>query len=45
MLLLLAVAYVVKRLNDAGQFAYALWEPFVTPRIVRAIGDGLARHR
>jgi glutamate transport system permease protein len=38
-LLLVAVAYVVKRLNDAGQFAYALWEPFVTPRIVRAIGD------
>ena len=38
-LLLLAVAYVIKRLNDAGQFAYALWEPFFTPRIVQAIGD------
>ena len=43
MLLLLAlVAYVVKRLYDAGQFAYALWEPFVTPDYVRAIlVDGL----
>ena len=38
-LLLLAVSYVIKRLNDAGQFAYALWEPFFTPRIVQAIGD------
>lgn len=26
------IAYAVKRLADAGQFEYALWEPFVTPR-------------
>jgi glutamate transport system permease protein len=38
-LVLLALAYAVKRLNDAGQFAYALWEPFVTPNIMRAIGQ------
>ena len=33
------VAYAVKRLYDAGQFEYALWEPFVTPNIMRAIGQ------
>jgi glutamate transport system permease protein len=38
-LVLLALAYAVKRFNDAGQFAYALWEPFVTPDIMRAIGQ------
>jgi glutamate transport system permease protein len=38
-LVLLAIAYAAKRLNDAGQFAYALWEPFVTPNIMRAIGE------
>jgi glutamate transport system permease protein len=38
-LLLLAVAYVAFRFSDAGQFAYALWEPFVTPSIVQAIGQ------
>jgi glutamate transport system permease protein len=38
-LLVLAVAYVVLRFSDAGQFAYALWEPFVTPNIVQAIGQ------
>lgn len=37
--LLVLVAWVVKRLNDAGQFAYALWEPFVTPNIMQAIGE------
>lgn len=37
-LVLAVVAYAAKRLNDAGQFAYALWEPFVTPNIMRAIG-------
>lgn len=37
--LLALVAWAVKRLNDAGQFAYALWEPFVTPNIMRAIGE------
>ncbi len=38
-LLVAFLAYVVKRLYDAGQFAYALWEPFVTPNIVKAIGE------
>lgn len=35
--LLALIAYAVKRLADAGQFEYALWEPFVTPRYVTAI--------
>ena len=38
-LVLLAIAYVVMRLHDAGQFDYALWEPFVTPNIMQAIGQ------
>lgn len=33
------VAWAVKRLYDAGQFEYELWEPFVTPNIMRAIGE------
>lgn len=36
-LLAAVLGYVVYRLNDAGQFAYALWEPFVTPRYFQAI--------
>jgi glutamate transport system permease protein len=40
--LLALLAFAVKRLYDEGQFAYALWEPFVTPVYVRAIlVDGL----
>ena len=35
--ILALVAYAVKRLADAGQFEYALWEPFVTPKYVIAI--------
>jgi glutamate transport system permease protein len=36
------LAFAVKRLYDEGQFAYDLWEPFVTPVYVRAIlVDGL----
>jgi len=34
-----ALAYAVFRLADKGQFEYALWEPFVTPRYVQAIGQ------
>lgn len=45
-LIVAAVGYVIYRLNDAGQFAYALWEPFLTPRyfqaILRAWGDTLS---
>ncbi|CUR57405.1 putative amino acid ABC transporter ATP-binding protein [metagenome] len=32
-------AWIVKRLYDAGQFEYSLWEPFVTPNIMQAIGE------
>ena len=35
--ILAALAYAVKRLADAGQFEYALWEPFVTPQYFNAI--------
>ncbi len=45
-LLVGALGYVVYRLQDSGQFAYALWEPFVTPRyfqaIMKAWGDTLS---
>ena len=37
--LLAMLAYAAKRLYDAGQFEYELWEPFVTPNIMRAIGE------
>ena len=36
-LLAALVGYAVYRLADAGQFAYALWEPFLTPRYLQAI--------
>lgn len=39
LVLLALVAFVVKRLSDEGQFAYELWEPFVTPNIMQAIGQ------
>lgn len=39
--LLAAIGFVVYRLNDAGQFAYAKWEPFVTPVYLSAILDGV----
>jgi glutamate transport system permease protein len=44
-LLLLAglVAAVVWRLYDRGQLAYDLWEPFVTPEYVEALGKGLLK--
>ena len=35
------IALVVWRLNQAGQFAYDLWEPFITPKYVEAILEGL----
>jgi glutamate transport system permease protein len=36
------LAFVVYRLNAEGQLEYELWEPFVTPRYVRALlVDGL----
>lgn len=38
---LAVLGFVVYRLNETGQLEYAKWEPFVTPDIVRAIGEGL----
>lgn len=37
--LLAVIAWAVLRLNDKGQLEYALWEPFVTPKYVAAIGE------
>jgi glutamate transport system permease protein len=41
-LLALPVAYFLWRMYDTGQFAYAKWEPFVTPVFIEALlVDGL----
>lgn len=40
-LLLLVLGFVVWRLYVDGQFEYDLWEPFVTPRYIVAILEGL----
>lgn len=40
-LLVLLVALVIWRLQDAGQFAYDLWEPYITPVYVQALLEGL----
>ncbi|WP_165356941.1 amino acid ABC transporter permease [Nocardioides zhouii] len=39
LVLLVLLGLAVKRLYDEGQFAYELWEPFVTPNIMQAIGE------
>lgn len=40
--LVVLVGWVLWRLNDTGQFEYAKWEPFLTPRYIQAIlVDGL----
>jgi glutamate transport system permease protein len=36
------LALVIWRLQDAGQFAYDLWEPYVTPKYVEALLTGMA---
>jgi len=42
LLLLVVVGLIAKRFDDRGQFAYELWEPFVTPEYIRALlVDGL----
>jgi glutamate transport system permease protein len=42
--LLLVVGFFVWRMSDTGQFAYAKWEPFVTPAYIRAVLlDGLLK--
>jgi glutamate transport system permease protein len=40
-LLAVPVALVVWRMADRGQFAYELWEPFVTPKFVQVLLEGL----
>ena len=40
-LLALGIGVVVWRLQDAGQFAYDLWEPYITPKYVEALLTGL----
>lgn len=35
------VALIVQRLNDKGQLAYDLWEPFITPKYIQALFEGL----
>ena len=35
------VALVVARLNSQGQLAYDLWEPFITPKYIEALLEGL----
>lgn len=37
------IAVVVLRLDDKGQFAYRLWEPFITPKYIEAILIGLRK--
>ena len=37
LVLVALLGFAVKRLYDEGQFAYDLWEPFVTPDYVRAL--------
>lgn len=37
------IAVVVLRLDEKGQFAYRLWEPFITPRYVESILIGLRK--
>jgi len=32
-------AFAVWRLSDEGEFAYELWEPFLTPKYIGAIGE------
>ncbi|MEJ7832574.1 MAG: amino acid ABC transporter permease [Nocardioides sp.] len=45
LLVILALAAIfVQRLNDTGQFAYAKWEPFLTPKYLQALlVDGLLK--
>ena len=39
--ILALLGYVAYRLDDAGQFEYSKWEPFVTPKYDNALFDGL----
>jgi len=41
LLLVALAAAVVWRMNERGQLAYDLWEPFVTPEYVQALWQGL----
>lgn len=43
-LIIIGLLYLAfRQLNNRGQFAYALWEPFITPRIVNALLIGLGQ--
>ena len=39
--LVAVVGYVIKRLADAGQFEYDMWEVFITPRYVEVLLEGV----
>ena len=39
--LIAVVGYVIKRLADAGQFEYDMWEVFITPRYVEVLLEGV----
>ncbi|MGA8987477.1 amino acid ABC transporter permease [Aeromicrobium sp.] len=41
--LLAIVALIVFQLERKGQFAYALWEPFVTPKIINILVEGVSK--
>lgn len=42
--LVLVVAFILWRLQDTGQFAYAKWEPLLTPKYIEALlVDGLLK--
>lgn len=43
-LIIVGLIYLAfRQLDSRGQFAYALWEPFVTPRIVTVLLEGLGQ--
>lgn len=43
-LIIIGVAYLAfRQLNSRGQFDYDLWEPFITPRVVKVLIIGLGQ--
>lgn len=43
LLLAVLIGLVTLRFADRGQFAYDLWEPFLTPEYIRALAEGLLK--
>lgn len=41
--LIALIVLIVLRLSDKGQFAYTLWEPFITPKYMQALLEGLLK--